>query len=437
MAEGSAAILESQGILPSRGAEHEGEGDSADSGPGRHVAHFYAIRVATTLAALAVGLYYVLQFGRLGPFEILVFGLGLLYPHVAYFLQSRLELGRRVEHATLMVDAFVGGCVVYLLGFSLLPSMAVVLITLVNPVAFTGWSLIGWTTLAAAAGIGLPTALIGPNFAPRDVATVNVAVGLLLFVYYGLFAHAVFLRTVALQASRRELRRQRIDIEIGKKRSDSLLLSLMPASAVAEFQRTGKAGAWPVERAGLMAMELAGFVGDATGPSPSSLFAEVNLLVQSLDAICARHGLYVLEAAGGVRLAMGGMEGPAPDGTDPARSHADPTAAAVAAAREIRRFLDAENASRQAGGLGSLSCRLAIHQGPVTAGLVEGHKVAYRVMGAAVNEVLALCRAGPTEAIVVSAAAAAHLDLIGEVLPAAPLGSEPRPSALVLRTDGA
>lgn len=399
----------------------------ADSGPGRHVAHFYRIRIATTLAGLGVGLYYVLQFGQFTAYHAAVFTLGLAYPHIAYFLQARLELGRRVEHATLAVDAFVGGSVVYMLGFSLLPSTAMVLITLINPVAFTGFGLLGWTTLSMAAGVGLPTWLIGAHFAPRDVAVINIAAVAFLFGYYALFAHAVYLRTIALQRSRRELRQQRVALEIGKKRSDALLLSLMPPAAAAQFERDGTVPARRIDGAGLLFVELSGLigqVGQAGAATPGAALAEVNVIAQSVDAICARHGLYGVQALGEAYVAVAGIEHDSDAAHQAART--------LAAAREIRRFADAHDESRRARQLPPSVCRIAVHCGPVIAGVVELRKVGYGVVGETVTEALALGRAAPDGVIAVSKSTADLARVSGPPLPPVALASGGQLRALAL-----
>lgn len=394
-----------------------------DVGPGRHVTHFYAIRVATTLAALGVGLYFVLAFGTFTAWHVAIFALGLAYPHLSYLLQSRMELGRRVEHATLAVDAFVGGSIVYMLGFSLLPSTAMVLITLINPVAFTGLTLLGWTTLSLLAAIGLPTWWLGPHFAPRDVWVINAASVAFLFGYYALFAHAVYLRTLALQISRRELRQQRVAIEIGKKRSDALLQSLMPPAAAADFERTGTVQARRLDGAALLFVELSDAVDEVGAQTPAGTMAGINRLVQSVDTICARHGLYGVQALGEAYLAVAGIETDG-DAEDNARR-------AFAAAREIRRFVDATDEARRARGEAPLQCRMAVHAGPLIAGVVELRKVAYGVVGEAVTETLALGRSAPQGEIAVSCTAAERAGVSGTALPDVALPGGQRLQALV------
>lgn len=402
-------------------------GSGADIGPGRHVAHFYRIRIAATLASLGVGLYHVLQFGHFTAYHAAVFALGLAYPHLAYYLQARMELGRRVEHATLAVDAFVGGSLVYMLGFSLLPSTAIVLITLINPVAFTGFRLLGWTTLAMAAGIGLPTWLVGANFAPRDLGVINAASVAFLFGYYALFAHAVYLRTIALQNSRRELRQQRVAVEIGKKRSDALLLSLMPPRAATQFERTGTVPAQRIDGACLLFVELSGLmgqVGQAGADTPGAALAEINVIAQSVDAICARHGLYGVQALGEAYVAVAGIEHEGDAALQAAR--------ALACAREIRRFADAHDESRRARQLPPSVCRIAVHSGPVIAGMVELRKVSYAVVGEAVTETLALGRAAPDGVIAVSQPCANLTGVRGRPLAAVALASGGQLAALAL-----
>jgi len=135
--------------------------DVPSRGPGRHLRLFYVIRTLSVLGALGMAFFYMVQTGSFQRYHVFIFLLGFAYPHFSYFLEVRLEHSRRIEHATLLLDAFVSGSVMYIMDFSLLPSLAVMMIAIVNPVAFTGFSMIGWSVLAMILGIALPSWIYG------------------------------------------------------------------------------------------------------------------------------------------------------------------------------------------------------------------------------------------------------------------------------------
>jgi len=72
----------------------------------------------------------------------------------------------------------------------MLPSVAILMVTLINPVAFTGFATIQFGALGVALGLGIPTALYGVHFDPQDLLYMNVAAGAFLLSYFTLFAHA-------------------------------------------------------------------------------------------------------------------------------------------------------------------------------------------------------------------------------------------------------
>ena len=353
------------------------ESSGEPRGGGRREKYFYIIRTLTTLCALGVAFAYVLKYESLTGYHVFVFSLALVYPHVGHLLARRLESHRTIEHITLLFDAFVCGSMIYIVGFSTLPSLVLVLIALVNPIAFSGFALLGWTSLAFAAAIGLPTWLYGPHFEPRDVPAITAAAAVFLIAYYALFAHAVFLRTVALQASRRDLRQQKITIEIEKKRADALLLSILPRAAAREFERTGTVARRRLEGATLVAVSFEALAQAGDEASMNRL----NSAFQALDAILTRHGLEGIKSLGGTYLAVAGLAGEA--------RHAP---SALAAAEEVRRHFEEGNLGAQARGEPTVACRIAVHSGPLMAGMVETRKLGYDLFGPTVAGVDALLR---------------------------------------------
>ena len=368
-------------------------------GQGDHVRYFYLIRIITALGGLGVALPYLLQYETLRPYHVFVYLLGLGYPHLSYFLQAKLELGRRVEHGTLVVDAFLGGSIVYFVGYSMLPSVAILMVTLINPVAFTGFKTIRFGALGVALGLGIPSVLYGGHFDPQNIFYMNAAAAVFLLSYFTLFAHAVYLRTNALQKSRRELRQQSITVEIEKKRSDALLHSILPAPAVAEYEAGGKVAPRRHDAAVLFALTLPDLVRLSSDGPPDSSLGAIAEIMRAVDAICGRHGLDGLSSIGHRYIAIAGL--------DPRIENA--ATAALQAALEVCQYLDEDWVARRARGMTPVGFSIVLHAGSLLAGVLDLRRPTFEVFGDAVDETLSLARAAAAGKVTVSAAVAGRV----------------------------
>ena len=384
---------------------------AGDSGRGAHIRYFYLIRIVSTLGGLGVALPYLLQYENVRGYHVFVYLLGLGYPHLSYFLQTKLELGRRIEHATLVVDAFLGGSIVYFVGYSMLPSVAVLMVTLINPVAFTGFATIRFGAFGVALGLGIPTLLYGAHYDPQDILYMNIAASVFLLSYFTLFAHAVYLRTNALQQSRRELRQQRITIEIEKKRSDSLLHSILPATAVTEFEATGTVAPRRHEGAVLLALALPDLARLSSDGPPESAVGAIAEVLSAVDAICGRHGLERLSTLGHRYVAVAA----------PNTRVTNPAAAALQAALELRQYLDEDAIVRRARGTEPLAYSILLHGGAILAGVIDARRPTFDVFGDVLDETLWLSQAAAQGEVTVSAFVAGRLGASARLARADPL----------------
>ena len=381
----------------SRNAAGESDPTSLDGpkrGPGRHLRQFYIIRTISVIGALGMAFFYTALTGLFHRYHLFIFLLGLVYPHVSYFLQKRLEAARRIEHATLLLDAFIGGSVIYLMDFLMLPSLALTMIAIANPVAFTGFSMIKWSVLTLILGIALPSWAYGLQVAFGGFPIVDLAAAVYLFVYYFMFAHAVFARTNALQKSRRELQQQKTIAEIEQKRSDLLLLGILPGAVAKEFESAAAVVPRRHENAALLAVAFPEFSRSAEKLAPAEFFGELNHIFKALDAICGRHGLESIKTAGDCYRAAAGLG-------QRSEAHA---AATLRAALEIQRFLEERNASRLARNFSPIEFQIVAHAGPVVAGVVETRKFSYDLFGDAVTDLAEILPHVPRGRVIASAA---------------------------------
>lgn len=341
---------------------------------------FYPIRIATVLGGLLVGFLYTYHFGNFGPYGYFVALFGITYPHVMYFLQQRFESKRRIAHLTLLFDAGFAGCVIYLVSFSFQASLAMALISLVTPIAFTGFSMLPWTSLALAAGTLLPVWILGMPRPPEDLPLLDYLAGSYVLVFFALFANAVFARTRALQASRKELREQQSRTEIEKKRSEGLLGSIVPPMAVAELRRSGVVGA-EVRHCAICVVAIPDLERLQTGAAAGASMEMLTELLGSIDAICARYGLETVNSTIDLHVAVGSLDGNSASLEDAGK-----------ASREIEAWFANFNRRLLFAGKPALACGIAMGFGELFVGAIQLRRLQFVVSGKALFDAIADAR---------------------------------------------
>jgi adenylate cyclase len=263
-------------------------------------------------------------------------------------------------------------------------------------------------------GLGLPTLFYGTNFVPRDHFGMNLTSAVFLLVYFNLFAWVAFRRTVDLQSSRLTLRKQKVAAEIEKKKSDRLLLSLLPAPVAAELEGQGAVKPCREDRATILVVRMHDLQLLADRMDPAELLSELNYCVSAFDQIVQRHRLEALRPAGETYVAVGGVRA----------TREWEAADAVRAALEVREFMAEMTESRNATGRPSFDFRIAVHAGGVISGLVGSRKLSFDVWGTTVELAQRLSMLAPSGEVAVSEPMlAAAADLVS-ARPAGKIGSE-------------
>lgn len=173
----------------------------------------------------------------------------------------------------------------------------------------------------------------------------------------------------------RYIRRTNQIIEKEKKRSDQLLLNILPAETAEELKDNGAAQARSYSNVTILFTDFKGFTELSSNLSPPALVKEIHHCYMAFDEIMARHGVEKIKTIGDSYMAAGGL--PKPNNTHPV----DVTLAAI----EIREFMDHLIKTRIKQGKPYFQIRIGIHSGPVVAGVVGIHKFAYDIWGDSVN----------------------------------------------------
>ncbi|MFN5324808.1 MAG: adenylate/guanylate cyclase domain-containing protein [Bacteroidota bacterium] len=168
---------------------------------------------------------------------------------------------------------------------------------------------------------------------------------------------------------------QRNRISKEKKRSDELLLNILPEETAEELKATGSAKAKSFDSISVLFTDFKNFTQASEILSAEELVEEINQCYSEFDRIVTKHGLEKIKTIGDSYMCAGGIPTPCED-------HAERM---VKAALEMQAFIETNKANRINSNLPYFELRLGIHSGPVVAGVVGTKKFAYDIWGDTVN----------------------------------------------------
>lgn len=157
-----------------------------------------------------------------------------------------------------------------------------------------------------------------------------------------------------------------------KKRSDELLLNILPEEVAEELKGKGTASAKSFNNVTVLFTDFVNFTVLAEKLSPQALVDELHACFKAFDDITSRHRIEKIKTVGDAYLAVSGL--PVAD-----RDHAKNV---VSAAMEITSFIANR---RQQLGEHTFEIRVGVHSGSVVAGIVGVKKFAYDIWGDTVN----------------------------------------------------
>ncbi|NND77359.1 MAG: hypothetical protein HKN39_04185 [Flavobacteriales bacterium] len=169
------------------------------------------------------------------------------------------------------------------------------------------------------------------------------------------------------------IQRNRISRE--RKRSEELLLNILPKEVAEELKEKGEAEAQLIEKVTVLFTDFKGFTAMSEILSPKDLVKDLDLCFSEFDKITSKYGIEKIKTIGDAYMAAGGL--PTPNTT-----HATDV---IKAALEMRDFVEAGKAKKIQAGLPYFEVRIGIHTGPVVAGIVGVKKFQYDIWGDTVN----------------------------------------------------
>jgi class 3 adenylate cyclase len=191
-------------------------------------------------------------------------------------------------------------------------------------------------------------------------------IGATLVVYFSI---QYFVKTI---------KKNNVLLQHEKKKSDDLLLNILPAQVADELKRTGKIAPTLYSDTTIIFSDFKDFTQYSELFTPEELINELDRCFKKFDEIITNHGLEKIKTIGDAYMCVAGIP-------------RDQRAAALNACRAVRAaidmvaFIEETRAAKLKEGKAFWDIRIGIHTGDVVAGIVGQKKFAFDIWGDAVN----------------------------------------------------
>jgi len=165
------------------------------------------------------------------------------------------------------------------------------------------------------------------------------------------------------------------NLETERKKSDKLLLNILPLHVAEELKEFGNTKPVLFDSATVMFTDFVGFTRIAEQLSPEELIAELDRCFSYFDSVCTKHSLEKLKTIGDAYMCAGGV--PIAN-----RTHA---VDCCLAALDIQAFMETLKKDCEAEGRLYWQLRLGLNSGHLVAGVIGEQKFSYDIWGDTVN----------------------------------------------------
>ena len=198
---------------------------------------------------------------------------------------------------------------------------------------------------------------------------------LALAALVGLVAIGIFARYFETKTHNALLQSKNEIIEEERKKSEQLLLNILPVVVANELKVNGSAKARKYENATVLFSDFINFSAIAEALTPERLVHELDFYFKTFDSIISNYKLEKIKTIGDAYMCVAGLPEENPNNA----------LEMVKAALEIQSYLTALKMERIEAGEPYFEARIGIHTGPLVAGVVGSKKFAFDVWGDTVN----------------------------------------------------
>ena len=195
-----------------------------------------------------------------------------------------------------------------------------------------------------------------------------------------------------LEKQREEIEEQKTFIEEQKKKSDELLLNILPFETAEQLKKKGFAKSKKYKLVSILFTDFKDFSKLADIMDTTELIKELNMYVQKFDEMIEGHYIEKIKTIGDAFMCAGGL---------PLRNKSNPIDVTLAGLK-IQKFMRDKAKEQNMSGNPVWELRLGIHTGEVIAGVIGKKKFAYDIWGDAVNKASRMEQAGEVGKVNVS-----------------------------------
>lgn len=178
-----------------------------------------------------------------------------------------------------------------------------------------------------------------------------------------------------ISSARKLVNERTKELTLEKKKSDELLLNILPFETAEEIKSTGTAKARHYKSVTVLFTDFKDFTSISETMSPENLVNELHHCFSSFDKIILKHKIEKIKTIGDSYMCVSGLP----------HENATHYFNAVNAAIEMRDFMINYRNEKSAKGEIGFEVRIGIHTGPVVAGIVGINKFAFDIWGSTVN----------------------------------------------------
>ncbi|MEM6316687.1 MAG: adenylate/guanylate cyclase domain-containing protein [Bacteroidota bacterium] len=208
-----------------------------------------------------------------------------------------------------------------------------------------------------------------------------------------IIAIGVFLRYTQSKKLNAVLKAKNEIIEQERKKSEQLLLNILPVVVANELKIHGVAKARKYNHATVFFSDFINFSHIAKSLSPEELVNLLDHYFKIFDKIIEKYGLEKIKTIGDAYMCVGGL----PD------RHPTHPQSVIQAGLEIQALLAKQKKTNEQAGKPYFEARIGIHTGPLVAGVVGSKKFAFDVWGDTVNVAARLEAKGASGKVNISA----------------------------------